>query len=96
MLAPRQATLWSARDHGENFVDLTGPSEPPTPKEEPTTLVFFKMFSTFNFWGATVREAPGTLSPNKECCAGVYFKNVSGDALTDLVAWPAGRSAILF
>jgi hypothetical protein len=24
----------SARDHGANFVDLVGPSEPPTPKEE--------------------------------------------------------------
>jgi hypothetical protein len=33
-LAPRQAAAWSARDHGENFVDLAGPSEPPSPKEE--------------------------------------------------------------
>jgi hypothetical protein len=26
--------VWSPRDHGANFVDLTGPSEPPAPKEE--------------------------------------------------------------
>jgi hypothetical protein len=26
--------VWSARDHGANFVDLAGPSELPTPKEE--------------------------------------------------------------
>jgi hypothetical protein len=33
-LDPRQAAVWSAMDHGKNFVDLTGPSEPPAPKEE--------------------------------------------------------------
>ena len=26
--------MWSARDHGANFVDLAGPSELPAPKEE--------------------------------------------------------------
>ena len=31
---PRQATVWSARDHGANFVDLAEPSELPAPKEE--------------------------------------------------------------
>jgi hypothetical protein len=31
---PRQATAWSARDHGANFIDLAGPSEPSAPKEE--------------------------------------------------------------
>jgi hypothetical protein len=31
---PRQAALWSARNHGANFVDLGGPSELPAPKEE--------------------------------------------------------------
>jgi hypothetical protein len=34
MLDPRQTSLWSAMDHGENFVDLAGPSEPSAPKEE--------------------------------------------------------------
>jgi hypothetical protein len=33
-LDPRQAVVRSAMDHGENFVDLAGPSEPPAPKEE--------------------------------------------------------------
>ena len=33
-LNDRQAELWSAMDHGDNFVDLAGPSEPPAPKEE--------------------------------------------------------------
>jgi hypothetical protein len=33
-LDPWQAAVWSARDHGANFVDLAGPSEPPVPKEE--------------------------------------------------------------
>jgi hypothetical protein len=33
-LDPRQTAVWSAMDHGENFVDLAGPSESPTPKEE--------------------------------------------------------------
>ena len=31
------ASLWSAMDHGENYVDLAGPSQPqppPAPKEE--------------------------------------------------------------
>jgi hypothetical protein len=32
---PWQAAVWSARDHGaNNYVDLTGPSELPAPKEE--------------------------------------------------------------
>jgi hypothetical protein len=31
---PWQAATWSARNHGGNFVDLSGHSEPPTPKEE--------------------------------------------------------------
>jgi hypothetical protein len=26
MLEPRQVAVWSAMDHGENFVDLAGPS----------------------------------------------------------------------
>jgi hypothetical protein len=26
--------VWSARDHGANYVDLAGPSELPAPKEE--------------------------------------------------------------
>jgi hypothetical protein len=26
--------VWSARDHGENLIDLAGPSEPSAPKEE--------------------------------------------------------------
>jgi hypothetical protein len=34
MMDPRQAAVWSARDHGANFVDLARPSEPPAPKEE--------------------------------------------------------------
>jgi hypothetical protein len=33
-LDPRQAAVLSARDHGANFVDFAGPSEPPAPKEE--------------------------------------------------------------
>jgi hypothetical protein len=33
-LDPRQAAVWSARDHGENFVNLAGPFEPSVPKEE--------------------------------------------------------------
>jgi hypothetical protein len=33
-LDPRQAAVWSAMDHGENFVNLAGPCEPPEPKEE--------------------------------------------------------------
>jgi hypothetical protein len=33
-LDPRQAAVWSAMDHGENFVNLAGPSEPPAPKEK--------------------------------------------------------------
>ncbi|KAK1698067.1 hypothetical protein QYE76_014764 [Lolium multiflorum] len=33
-LDPRQAAVWSAMDHGANFVDLAGPSEMPAPKEE--------------------------------------------------------------
>jgi hypothetical protein len=33
---PRQVAVWSDRDHGANFVDLAGPSELPTPKEEKT------------------------------------------------------------
>jgi hypothetical protein len=33
-LDPRQAAVWYAMDHYENFVDLAGPSEPATPKEE--------------------------------------------------------------
>nr|XP_051206344.1 uncharacterized protein LOC127321362 [Lolium perenne] len=33
-LNPRQAAVWSAMDHGENFVDLAGPPEPLAPKEE--------------------------------------------------------------
>jgi hypothetical protein len=33
-LDPRQAAVWSARDHNANFVDLAGPSEPPAPKGE--------------------------------------------------------------
>ena len=33
-LDDRQAELWSAMDHGDNFVDLAGPSELPAPKEE--------------------------------------------------------------
>lgn len=31
---PRQAAVWSARDHDANYVDLAGPSELPAPKEE--------------------------------------------------------------
>jgi hypothetical protein len=31
---PRQAAVWSARDHGANFIDLVGPFEPSAPKEE--------------------------------------------------------------
>jgi hypothetical protein len=30
----QQAVVWSARDHSANYVDLAGPSELPTPKEE--------------------------------------------------------------
>jgi hypothetical protein len=30
----RQAAVWSAGDHGANFVNLAGPSELPAPKEE--------------------------------------------------------------
>jgi hypothetical protein len=33
-LDPRQAAVWSAMDHGKNFVNLAGLSEPPAPKEE--------------------------------------------------------------
>jgi hypothetical protein len=33
-LDPRQAAVWSAMDHGENFSDFAGPSEPPVPREE--------------------------------------------------------------
>jgi hypothetical protein len=33
-LNPRQVAVWSAMDHGENFIDLAGPSEPLAPKEE--------------------------------------------------------------
>jgi hypothetical protein len=31
---PRQAAVWSTRDHGANYVDLVGPSVLPAPKEE--------------------------------------------------------------
>ncbi|KAK1697155.1 hypothetical protein QYE76_013852 [Lolium multiflorum] len=31
---PRHAVVWSAKDHGANFVDLAGPSELPAPKEK--------------------------------------------------------------
>jgi hypothetical protein len=31
---PRKAAVWSARYHGANFVDLTGPSELSAPREE--------------------------------------------------------------
>jgi hypothetical protein len=31
---PRHAAVWSAMDHGANFVDLDGPSDLPAPKEE--------------------------------------------------------------
>jgi hypothetical protein len=31
---PPQVAVWSTMDHGNNFVDLAGPFEPPTPKEE--------------------------------------------------------------
>jgi hypothetical protein len=34
MMDPRQAAVWSAKDHDANFVDLAGPSELPAPKEE--------------------------------------------------------------
>ncbi|KAK1610197.1 hypothetical protein QYE76_033870 [Lolium multiflorum] len=37
----RQAAVWSARDHGANFIDLAGPSEPPAPKEEEDDDWFF-------------------------------------------------------
>ncbi|KAK1641926.1 hypothetical protein QYE76_059731 [Lolium multiflorum] len=33
-LDARQAAVLSAMDHGKNFVDLAGPSEPLTPKKE--------------------------------------------------------------
>jgi hypothetical protein len=33
-LDPRQALGWSTRDHGANFFDFAGPSEPPASKEE--------------------------------------------------------------
>jgi hypothetical protein len=33
-MEPRQAAVWSAKDHGANFVDLAGPSELPAQKEE--------------------------------------------------------------
>jgi hypothetical protein len=31
---PRQVAVWSARNHGANFVDFTGPSQLPAPKVE--------------------------------------------------------------
>jgi hypothetical protein len=34
MMDQQQAAVWSARDHGANFVDLAGPFEPPAPKEK--------------------------------------------------------------
>ena len=39
-LNDRQAELWSTMDHGDNFVDLAGPSEPPAPKEEDESFHF--------------------------------------------------------